>query len=335
MIQNYFNDFEQLNFLLHMCLPYPEKTGVYPFLYNMGYKIQSIEQSFPLEDYTRKLLSEIGIKRKNIKPELVLQNEENTLLFECKTTAFDASLQNSSFIQANCYLSTKKQYINDLISSKPTIEGKICYFVPEIIRNEIEVLLDGIKSKYIKEPTEFLDPVIIASNLDVKEESLKITTTLLNQQKSTLKVMDIKKVEDPNFFELLLYNPGCGITEKDSNKIMLRTQAVLLRLLGKNLEYSKKFSIEIEEIAKEVSQFYEYLEKDEQEKLKNHIVIKLKKMFSTIDYEKEKISVTNSKVSVDVLNTKEGKELLRNTSNFKITQQMSWNGYSKQLQLEL
>lgn len=318
-----------------MCLPYPREIGIDPFLNRMGYKIENIEKSFPLDTCTIKLLETVGIRRKSIKPELVLKSEENILLFECKTVAFDASLENSSFIQANCYLSTKKQYINYLISSETAEKGQICYFVPDLISDDIRLILNQIKSKYIKDSADFLEPVIMTSNLDTENEILNVTTRLLDKDESTFEAMDMKKVEDPNFFNLLLYNPGRGITEKNSEHIMLRTQAVLLRLLGTNLESAKQFSIKIEEIVKEVAQFYKYLEKDEQKKLKSHIVIKLKKMFNSIDGKKEKIRVTNSEVVIDVLTAKEGRNLLKDAKNFKINQEMALDSSSRQLELEL
>lgn len=248
----------QTNLILHMCMPYPKNFGFNPYFYNLGYKIQHIERLIPLTNEGRNKLAELNINRKNVTPEIVMTNDKEIVLFECKSNDFDFDISHHSSQQAASYFTLSPEYLSQYLGlASQTFQGKILYVVPSNnnILKKVSETLEKIKDELKQIISETLphDIFTILINEDGTFIGFKE-----NKNMSYTKIIDSTIMQHHSMIYLIPVDPN-GRKDKHSEEILVSQVRMKLRtFIGRRLSING-FKINSLEICKSINPFWDAL----------------------------------------------------------------------------
>lgn len=253
----------QFNFLLHMCIPYPDNSGVYPYFQKENFRIRKIEEPIPLNPINSKiLLDQKNINRKNVTPEMILTNKNELLLIECKIGPLDYDYSKHGASQAAGYFSLEASDLKKHLgySENECIVPSVAYGISLCDINTIKNTLITIKSDINKIVHKTLPHKIF----EISEEPDGIY--LITDSKK-INVIKKEHFSHSASFYLVPIEMNGKIDDHGSETLKYQVKNKLRQLIGMQLN-NKNIIVNSLDIAKSVNPFWDMLPKKLQDKIK-------------------------------------------------------------------
>ncbi|MDT3765838.1 hypothetical protein [Priestia filamentosa] len=262
----------QLNLLVHLSLPYPEGTNLYPYFYKKGYTINQIEKSIPVEPRSVKRFKENFEPKKLVTPEVILYNEERKeyLLIECKVQNFHVDWSHHGTKQAAGYMSLTPNYLKEVfaLENKSEIDTKVIYGVKQNDEQEMFHTLQSI-SKTVK---EVLGHVIEHDTfgIGISHEGVHLTVRE-NGMLKRIKVLNEKVLFGNNPLIYMIPVDINGQLEKENKEILqVQVRNALRGIIGKNIG-PQQFSFSSTLVCEKINPVWEKLPSKFKKKMKRWV----------------------------------------------------------------
>ncbi|MDE0583239.1 hypothetical protein ON064_09340 [Planococcus sp. A6] len=303
------NPLFQLNMLIHLSLPYPKNSNIYPYFNRQGYSIKQIEKTIPLDPINVKKLKTVCEPQKNVTPEIVLYNESKNeyILIECKVQSFEVDWSQRGTKQAAGYLSLTPEYLKEIfiLEKNEKINSKIIYGVNHTQAQElfdsVKIISDEVKG-------------VLGHSLEHETLGMEISNTGLylstfkNKTTKKVRILDGETIKQ----QALIYIIPFDINGKmeDDNRELLKTQVrnSLRSLLGKNIG-AKSFSFSSLTICEKINPVWNQLPPAFQKKLKRWVHTYAKEIFAQIHSLGVEIVLNGQTYSVPSINDKKIKTI--------------------------
>lgn len=288
----------QLNLLLHLCLPYPANSGINPYFHNKGFKIRQIEKGIPLPDAGVTCLKNMNVNRQNVTPEIVLSNEDEIILFECKVSDFDVDWSHHSTTQAAGYLTLNSDHLCDFfgIDNNEAFSGKLLYGVPEENEAKVVSTLLEIKNSISNFLTDLLPHETFTITCNNNGAYISVNE---NSIKKSIKIIDYSIMCNENLFYLIPTDINGNLDPFGEQILKSQVKSVLRSLLGRGSSFSD-FEISVNIVCKKINPIWDLLPIFFQKKFKYWIKINIKfwldKLASKgikVEYEQQKFIFSN------------------------------------------
>lgn len=281
----------QLNLLLHMCMPYHKSSGFNPYFYNKGFSIRHIETAIPLPQANINHLSTINVTRKKVSPEIVLANDSEIILFECKISDFELDFSHHSASQAAGYLSLNPTYLRDYFGLKKSLfkEGKIMYGILPEKELQVKNTLQSIQ-KIIENVFKNALPHEVFTIIQSKK-GIYIKLSESNNKKP-IKIIDSTIMENEQLFYIIPTDISGNIDENSENILKLQIKQTLRSVIGRGINFNN-FSFSTLDICKRINPIWDLLPNFYRTKLKLWINDILREFIN--DFSKIGIKITYEK----------------------------------------
>ncbi|RAK15453.1 hypothetical protein B0I26_12123 [Anoxybacillus vitaminiphilus] len=292
----------QLNFLIHLSLPYPDNSIFYPYFNRKGFKVKQIEQSIPLEKNSVKKLNKVFASKKMVTPEVVLYNDESKeyLLVECKVKPFNLDWNEHSTQQAAGYMSLSIDYLKWVfaLQQKHNIKAQLIYSVEQgkeeemfntltAINNTVQQIL-GYAMKYD------------AFGIGVKSDGIYLNF-VNNKEAKNIKVANEKILSNHAVLYIIPVDINGQLDEENKHILETQVRNTLRSIIGKNVG-PRSFSFNSIEICKKINPIWEQLPTHFKKKMKRWVHNYIKQVIEKISSMGIKVHVHEQNYSFPAIN---------------------------------
>lgn len=272
----------QLNMLIHLSLPYPEDSNIYPYFNRQGYSIKQVEKTIPLDPANVKKLKTVCEPKKNVTPEVVLYNESKNeyILIECKVQSFEVDWSQHGTRQAAGYLSLTAEYLKEIFTLEKNvmIDSKIIYGVNHTQEQELfdsmQLVSDEVKG-------------LLGHSLEHETLGMEINnsglylSTRKDKNMKKVKILDDQTIKQRALIYIIPFDIN-GKMEEDSRELLkIQVRNSLRSLLGKNIG-AKPFLFSSITICERINPVWKQLPPAFQKKLKRWVHTYIKEIISKI-----------------------------------------------------
>lgn len=296
----------QFNFLLHMCIPYPSNSGVYPYFLKNNFRIRKIEESIPLKQTNSKiLLEEKNINRKNVTPEMVLTNKNELLLIECKIGHLEYDYSKHGASQAAGYFALDpndlKKYLgyleNDQIT--PSVAYGLSLCDKDLTQNTLSTIKSDI-DKVIQNPLPY-------KIFEISEENDGI---YLTTDKKKINVIEKQNYSQPASFYLVPMEINGKIDSHGIETLKFQVKNKLRQVIGVQL-HAENITVNSLDVAKGINPFWDMLPKKLQDKIKLWISKNIKNHLDDFYAISETSTFSSHKLTISNLNDEQKKAIMK------------------------